>query len=433
MAGSETAALFASRGVSAIVIEQNDRPYGKIEDGLPRWHDALRRKEYERIDQNLSEAGVVFVPRTRVGRDLSFAELADWGVSAVVLANGAWKDRPLGIPGADDYVGRGLIYQNSLVYWFNHYPEAGYNGPQFEITDDAIVVGGGLASIDVVKIINLELYTRALRERGILVTPVHMEHEGINATLAKHNLTPADLGVKGCTLYYRRNKTDMPLATPPPNATPEQLAKVGGTRARILDKVLEKFLVRFVECHLPVAPLVEQERMVGLRFRRTEIRDGQVIELPGTDVDVRGSMVVSSIGSIPDLIDGIPAKGELYRFANWDTGSVEGLSGVYGLGNVLTGKGNIVASRKNAREITSRLLTDYLGVSDARAADAVGALHDGVRAAAAPLVENVAARPLCTPGQLTRIAERVSACWEAVGYEGDYAEWIRRITPPDLH
>jgi len=44
-AGAETAALLAQRDVASVVFEQNPRPYGKIEDGLPRWHVKLRHKE----------------------------------------------------------------------------------------------------------------------------------------------------------------------------------------------------------------------------------------------------------------------------------------------------------------------------------------------------------------------------------------------------
>ena len=43
-AGAEVAARLAQEGATAVVFEQNPRPYGKIEDGLPRWHHALRRK-----------------------------------------------------------------------------------------------------------------------------------------------------------------------------------------------------------------------------------------------------------------------------------------------------------------------------------------------------------------------------------------------------
>src|SRR5687767_10385705 len=143
VAGSEAAALLAERGVLAVVIEQNQRPYGKIEDGLPRWHSALRQQEYAKIDENLSRPNVLFVPQTRIGREWAFEDLTrQWGLSATVLAHGAWRDRPLGIPGVDRFVDRGLVYQNALVYWYNHYREAAYDGPRYEIVDDAIVVGG---------------------------------------------------------------------------------------------------------------------------------------------------------------------------------------------------------------------------------------------------------------------------------------------------
>ena len=82
------------------MFEQNDRPYGKVEDGLPRWHTALRRKEYDLIDAKLQRDGVHFVPRTAIGRDLDFADLlGSWEFDLIVLANGAWRDRPLPVDG----------------------------------------------------------------------------------------------------------------------------------------------------------------------------------------------------------------------------------------------------------------------------------------------------------------------------------------------
>jgi NADPH-dependent glutamate synthase beta subunit-like oxidoreductase len=145
-AGAETAGRLAELGVEVVVFEQNPRPYGKIEDGLPHWHAALRRKEYETIAEKHATPGVHFVPQTKVGREVGFGELASgWGFSAVVLACGAWRDRPLPIEGADAFVGRGLVYQNPFIVWFNHAHEAAYDGPRFEPLDGALVVGGGLA------------------------------------------------------------------------------------------------------------------------------------------------------------------------------------------------------------------------------------------------------------------------------------------------
>ena len=85
-AGAEVARRLADKGVQVFVFEQNERPYGKIEDGLPRWHVALRTKEYGVIDEKLKTDGVTFVPSTKIGRDVDFKELVeDWGFSAVCL------------------------------------------------------------------------------------------------------------------------------------------------------------------------------------------------------------------------------------------------------------------------------------------------------------------------------------------------------------
>ena len=93
IAGSVAAEILAGHGIRVAVIEQNKRPYGKIEDGLPRWHAEQRRQEYARIDARLRKPGIDYVPCTRLGRDVEFQDLCEnWGFSAVILANGAWRD-----------------------------------------------------------------------------------------------------------------------------------------------------------------------------------------------------------------------------------------------------------------------------------------------------------------------------------------------------
>lgn len=405
VSGSEAAALCAERGAIAVVFEQGERPYGKIEDGLPRWHVKLRQKEYQRIDENLGKPGVVFVPNTEIGVDIAWEALRDdYGLSAIVLANGAWRDRPLPVEGADAYVDRGLVYQNPFVYWFNRYPGPDYAGPTFEVLDGAIVVGGGLASIDVVKIINLELYARALGERGIEVDIVELEVKGIDRVLEGHGLTPEELGVAGCTLYYRRSKEDMPLASID-NPTPEQLAKLKVSRAKIMDRVIRKYLVKFEELHRPVATIVEGDRLAGLRFERTEVIDGRVKGVAGSEVEVRAPMVVSSIGSVPKEIPGVPTRGELYAFEDWDRGTVDGLPGVFGLGNVLTGKGNIRDSRQNAIDIIERSVSHYLGLT----ADTPTPSNTTVRQAITPTVTKALAGTPASPQAQHALAGKLAA------------------------
>ncbi len=422
VAGSEAAAACAARGAVPVVFEQGDRPYGKIEDGLPRWHVKLRNKEYQKIDENLGRDDVIFVPRTEIGTTLPWQELyRDVGFSAIVLANGAWRDRGLPVEGADDYEGRGLVYQNEFVYWFNHYEDADYDGPVFEVPDGTIVVGGGLASIDVVKIINLELYARALRERGIEVDIVEMEVKGIPRTLEMHGIAPEELGVEGCTLYYRRSKEDMPLASAD-NPTPKQLEKLKAARVKIMDRVMRKYFVKFEPLSRPTGLIVEGVNLVGIRFQKTEIVDGRVKGLEGTEFEVRSPMIISSIGSIPRPIEGIPTRGELYHFDNWETGELHELPGVFGLGNVLTGKGNIKDSRENAIEIIERVVAAYLGVGDEPDEVPSGASTD-----ARDIAKEASAGAPMTTEAMKALAGRIAKRHDAIGYQ-DYAAWIAAHT-----
>jgi NADPH-dependent glutamate synthase beta subunit-like oxidoreductase len=434
VAGSEAARLFAERGALAIVFEQNARPYGKIEDGLPRWHVKLREKEYARIDQNLDTPGVLFVPETRLGEDLSFSEMArGMGLSAVILANGAWRDRPLPVEGIDRFVGRGLIYQNPLVHWFNHYPEPDFAGPHVDVPDGTVVVGGGLASIDVLKLLNIEVFGRALRERGVEVDAVAMEHAGIAATLDAHGLSTEELGIKGCTLYYRRRMRDMPLATVK-DPSPAQLEKLEATRVRIMEKVMRKYLVRMEECRVPVAPIEDGDTLAGLVFRKTAVNGGRLREVDGSDFEVRAPLVVSSIGSLPQPIEGVPIKGDLYEFDSAEQGALRGVNSVFGLGNVLTGKGNIRDSRINASAVAARIIENLLGVSDTpdtpdTVDDMSDALHEEFRARSEPLIDRALAGARLPPERIAPILERVKRRWDEVGYAGDYRTWIEAQRP----
>ncbi|MEE8557827.1 MAG: hypothetical protein V3T14_08070, partial [Myxococcota bacterium] len=379
---------------------------GKIEDGLPRWHLALRDKEYAAIDEALTQPGVHFVPNTRVGRDVELQALTDdWGFQAVVLANGAWRDRPLPIEGSDAYVGKGLVYQNPFIHWFNHYLETGYSGEHYEIMDGTAIIGGGLASIDVAKVVQLELALRALAKRGIEEDLVRTEVKGIPETLKRHGLTWEELGLKGVTLYYRRRIEDMPLVEIPESANEARREKIAKTRTRLLDKAISKYLFHVEPLHAPVGLLTEGDRLDGLRFARTRVEAGRV-SLTEETVDVRAPMVISSIGSIPEALPGIAMRGELYDFVDWELGLLEAYPSLFSVGNVVTGKGNIVSSRKHSRLVARSVVEEYIRVADV-----------------------VKQLPPLASGQREEILDRVRELQTRIGYSGNYREWIDHTIP----
>ncbi len=426
VSGSEAASRLADRGIYTVVFEQNVRPYGKIEDGLPKWHVKLQIQEERKIDEKLSRSNIFFVPKTKLGRDIDFLDLVkNWGFSAVLLASGAWKDRPLPIEGADRYIGKGLIYQNPLVYWFNHCHERNYQGERYQIHDDAIVIGGGLASLDVVKILMLETVLPRLKERGIQTDLLTLEHRSIRAVLEEYNLTLKDLGLKGCTLYYRRRVKDMPLAEIPKGATPERKEKAYQAREKILRNFQKKYLFRFQECRVPSGLIVEKDRLVGLKFKKTKIIKGKPVIQEGTEYEVRSPLIVSSIGSIPEPIPGIPLNSELYSIRNPDSGQLQKFDHVFALGNVVTGKGNIKSSLTHGRQVSDHVMDYFLAWREEDYQELLNRGAQNAQLIVDKISDYLAQKGLLSPEQIQSIISKIRTLQHRVGYKGDYNKWIQ--------
>ncbi len=434
ISGSVAAEILADHGIRVAVFEQNARPYGKIEDGLPRWHVEQRKQEYARIDARLRKPNVYFIPCTKLGRDIDFDDLSkNWEFSAVILANGAWRDRDLGVPGANAYAGKGLVYQNPFIYWYNHKNERGYSAPRYETPDGALVVGGGLASLDVVKVLQLENYERALRAHGI-ETNVHELEKGIPAVCKEHGVQPEGLGVKGCLLIYRRRERDMPLAQPPDNPTPDQMAKTEQVRQKVLRLARDKYLFRYQDRRMATGLIVESGRLVGLKLAETKIEGRHAEPLPETEQEIRAPLVISSIGSVPEILPGISMRGEYYAFADEPTPRHTEHRHVFGVGNVVTGQGNIRVSLVHSQGVTKRLIADYARIgtdTENLSAIAAPAEERSVERTEA-VIERVQCWPPLSVDQLAKLEQRVRTLQERVGYTGDYDSWIAKVTPPDL-
>ena len=433
ISGSVAAEILADHGIRVAVFEQNTRPYGKIEDGLPRWHVEQRKQEYARIDARMNKALVNFVPCAKLGRDFDLAQLFKWGFSAVILANGAWRDRELGVPEAEQFVDKGLVYQNPFIYWYNHKNEKDYRGPRYETPDETLVVGGGLASIDVVKVLQVENYERALKARGIHAG-MHELEKGIPAVCKAHGVKPEELGVKGCLLIYRRREQDMPLAQPPDNATPEQIAKTEQVRQKMLRLARDRYLFRFQDRRLTTGVIVEDGRLVGLRVAETKIEGRKAEPIPGSEQELRAPLVISSIGSVPEKLPGIDMKGEYYTFADEDLPRYTAMDRVFGVGNVVTGQGNIRVSLVHSQRVTKHLVENYIhsGQGNGSVATEEGESESQVAGEMRAIEKEIEAIPSLSDAQIVAVERQVHALQEKAGFTSDYDSWIAKVTPPDL-
>ena len=433
--GAEAAEIFAKAGILTVVFEMNARPFGKIEDGLPRWHARQRSQEYVRIGQKLQTEGIVYVPNTTIGKDVTFEDLRNWGFSAIVLGCGAWDDRKMGVEGEEKGVGKGVIYQNPFIYWFNHHEEKSYDGERYDIQDGALVVGGGLASIDVVKAINLELAAAKLRERGIECDVCEMEHTGLAKTLEEHGVTMDDLGLKNCTLVYRRSAGEMPVAQYKPGADEESRKKTEAVREKLMGLTQDKFLNKFSPNTLPKEIVFDADGNVcGLRVIKTRTEGRTVIEIEGTEHVMPTKQIYSSIGSIPRPIPGLPMRGDFYEYDDWDVGKVKDMPEVFGVGNVVTGQGNIAISRKHAKKVSDVVLQEYLGLGEKQLDEPGGVLKGAEERganAADTVMESLNGKDKLTREKLAELVAKAKARGAEVGYDGNFDAWIAANTPPD--
>ncbi|HUV12625.1 MAG TPA: hypothetical protein VMY18_03215, partial [Acidobacteriota bacterium] len=168
---------------------------------------------------------------------------------------------------------------------------------------------------------------------------------------------------------------------------------------------LAKYLFNFEPCCTPVREVVEGNRLAGLVFQRTEVREGRAVALPDTEFEVRSPHIISSIGSLPEPVPGIELKWELFRIPDPNTGKLEGYNNVFALGNSVTGTGNIRASRLHARMVAEWIVDSFLQCPE----DASQNSND--------------------EAQVRRVLERASKLQTRAGYDGDYDKWIERHQP----
>src|SRR5260370_3196643 len=132
----------------------------------------------------------------------------------------------------------------------------------------------------------------------------------------------------------------------------------------------DKYLFRVQDRRVATGLLVEDGRLVGLKVAETTVKGGRAEPLAGSEYQLRAPMVISSIGSVPEKIPGIAMRGEYYDFNN-EALPRYGLSAhVFGVGNVVTGQGNIRSSLLHSQEVTTKLIENYIGVADEGTASA---------------------------------------------------------------
>jgi hypothetical protein len=220
----------------------------------------------------------------------------------------------------------------------------------------------------------------------------------------------------------------MPLS-PMPTNTPEMLAKAQAVRQKILDNFQRKYLFKFVPCCAPAGQIVEDGKLKGVVFQRTEIKDGKVVPVEGELLEVETPLIISSIGSIPEKIPGIPSDGSVFKISNPESCLIDGFDNVFAIGNAVTGKGNINESIKHSREISTEIMDKFLEWQQEDYQNWHRQTADKVNKDVLNIIANIEKQQFLSDDVIHAILDQVTALQRKAGYDGNYEQWVKEHTP----
>ena len=303
-AGLAAADALRRMGYQVTIYDRHDRIGGLLVYGIPGFK--LEKSVVERRVQLLKDSGVHFRPGTEVGKDISFAELRK-SHDAVLIATGAYKSRPLTMPGvgvkgvvqALDY----LIASNKVG--FGDSVPAYDDGTLNAQGKNVVVIGGGDTAMDCVR--------TAVRQ-----------------------------GAKSVKCLYRRDRANMP-----------------GSQREVANA--EEEGVEFVWMASPEA-ILGDGAVSGVRAGRMHL---SVADASGrqTPVPIEGSaftlpaeLVITALGFDPEDIPSKFAQPGL-AVTKWGTLTVDdrtktmtSLDGVFAAGDIVRGPSLVVWAIRDGRE-----------------------------------------------------------------------------------
>jgi NADH-quinone oxidoreductase subunit F len=172
-----TAALeLKKRGYAVTVFEESTETGGMLRWGIPAYR--LPREELDREIQEILDTGVELRTNVCIGKDMTI-ETLNKDFDMIYLAVGAQKSAPLNIPGED---AEGVFGAVEFLRDYNV-------GKKIKIGKHVAVIGGGNSAIDAAR-------------------------------------TAIRLGAKKVTLYYRRERKDMPAQEWEINAAEKEGLKI---------------------------------------------------------------------------------------------------------------------------------------------------------------------------------------------------------------
>jgi glutamate synthase (NADPH/NADH) small chain len=256
--GLAAAQQLARAGHSVTVFEKNDRPGGLLRYGIPDFK--MEKHLIDRRIKQMEVEGVVFKTGVHVGKELSAKALID-NFDAVILAGGSEKPRDISIPGREL---KGIYFAMEFLPLQNKI-NAGDEVPG-QITakgKNVVVIGGGDTGSDCVGTSN--------RQGALSVTQIEVMPQ-----------PPVDRPFNAPWPYY-------PMILRTSSSHEEGVVRRWSINTK-------EFIGN------------ENGELTGLKCNEVRFENGKLIDVPGTEFELKADLVLIAAGFLHPVKEGMLAQ-----------------------------------------------------------------------------------------------------------------------------
>ena len=141
---------------------------------------------------------------------------------------------------------------------------------------------------------------------------------------------------------------------------------------------------------------------------------------------------ISSIGSIPQPIKGIPCKGQVYHIDEDSCCRLEGFENVFALGNAVTGRGNIIESKKHSKQVSLNVMHDHLHWQEEDYQSWLRSTEEGINQQVQAIANQIQRHRFMPVEVIDKIIEKTRFLQTRVGYDNNYPAWVEKNVPKRL-
>ena len=367
------------------IIERLPCPYGLIRFGVAPDHEKTKNV-MRAFAKTAAHESVNYFGNVEVGKDIGLNEIREL-YDAVVLAVGAGSDRAVGIPGEGK---NGVFGSATFVNWYNGHPDCRDLNPDLNV-GAAVVLGNGNVAIDVARVLvktpaemaatDLPDYAAQPIQASPLTDVYMVGRRGPNE--AKYtNVELREMGhLENCVPQIDAaqlpDSVEGEMSDRDRRLTEKNLATVREFVDRKADEKAKR--VHFLYYAQPVE-ILGDARVTGVRFERTEVRDGRAVGL-GDFFEIACGLVIAAIGYTSRPVADTPfdERGGIVRN---DDGRVA--DGLYAVGWIKRGPSGVIGTNKPDGKLAAQhILADFSatgGAKSGRAALQALLAERGVRA-----------------------------------------------------